>query len=125
MTMGLEHHGLMDRAESVALLNRRRDAWLNRDLDSYLSLFAEDFVFYAGGVEQTRGRAALAEAVRRNYEQFNPIGWDLHEIAVNGQNVSAKWTVTWEEKASGARRSIRAMFICEIRNGLATWGREY
>jgi uncharacterized protein (TIGR02246 family) len=115
----------MKRAEAVSLMNKRRDAWLNRDLDGYLSLFADDFVFYAGGVEQTRGRTALAEAVEHNYEQFNPISWDFHEIAVHGQNVLAEWTVTQEERASGARRSLKAMFICEIRDGLATWVREY
>ena len=27
-------------------MNKRRDAWLNPDLDGYLSLFADDFVFY-------------------------------------------------------------------------------
>jgi hypothetical protein len=41
----------MDHKEAVALLKKRRDAWLNRDLDSYLRLFAEDFVFIAGGAE--------------------------------------------------------------------------
>jgi hypothetical protein len=36
--------------------------------------------------------------------------------------VLAEWTVTQVEKASGARRSLKAMFICEIRDGLAHMG---
>ena len=115
----------MDHEKAVALLKRRRDAWLNQDLDSYLSLFDEDFVFLAGGVEQSRGRTALADAVRRNYELFDPISWEFHEIAVNGQNILAEWTVTLEEKVTGAQRSMNAMFICEIRDGLCTCVREY
>jgi uncharacterized protein (TIGR02246 family) len=115
----------MDHEEAVALLTKRRDAWLNQDLDSYLSLFAEDFVFIAGGVEQSRGRVALAEAVRRNYELFDPVSWEFHEIAVRGQNILAEWTVTLEEKATGAQRSMQAMFICEIQDGLAMCVREY
>ena len=115
----------MDHEQAVALLKKRSDAWLNQDLDSYLSLFDEDFVFLAGGVEQSRGRAALAEAVRRNYELFHPIIWEFHEIAVHGQNILAEWTVTLEEKVTGAQHSMRAMFICEIRDGLATCVREY
>lgn len=43
----------MDRKEAIELLDKRRNAWLVKDLDTYLSLFAEDFVFIAGGVEQT------------------------------------------------------------------------
>ena len=115
----------MDHEEAVALLEQRRDAWLNQDLDSYLNLFDEDFVFLAGGVEQSRGRAALGDAVRRNYELFHPISWEFHEIAVHGQNILGEWTVTLQEKATGAQRSINAMFICEIQDGLATWVREY
>lgn len=115
----------MDHAEAVALLEKRRDAWLHQDLDRYLGLFAADFVFEAGGVEQTRGRAALENAVRHNYERFNPVSWEFHEIAVHGQNVLAEWTVTLEERATGTRRSMKAMFICEIQDGITTWVREY
>jgi ketosteroid isomerase-like protein len=115
----------MDHAEAVALIEKRRDAWLSQDLDTYLSLFAEDFVFYADGQEQTRGRAALEDTVRRNYERFDPVSWEFYEKACHGQNVLAEWTVTLKERATGSVRSLRAMFICEIRGGLTTWVREY
>jgi len=45
----------MDRAEAVALVERRRQAWLREDVDAYLGLFADNFVFHANGVERTRG----------------------------------------------------------------------
>lgn len=115
----------MDRAEAVALIEKRRDAWLRQDLDTYLGLFADDFTFHADGVEQSRGRAALEESVRRNYERFRPISWEFHEIAVHGSNVLTEWTVTMEVIKTGARWSLRAMGICEIRDGLTIWAREY
>jgi hypothetical protein len=115
----------MEYAEAVALLAKRRDAWLGEDIGTYLSLFADDFRFEADGVEQTRGRAALEETVRRNYARFRPISWDFHEIAVHGANVLGEWTVVIEERETGLRSSLQAMFICEIRDGLTNWVREY
>jgi hypothetical protein len=32
----------MDRAEAVTLMEKRRQAWLRKDIDTYLSLFSDD-----------------------------------------------------------------------------------
>lgn len=112
-------------SEAVALIEERRDAWLNQDLEAYLSLTAEDYLFEADGKEQLRGRVAMEDMVRRNYERFRPISWEFHEIAVHRSNVLAEWTVTLEARANGARWSFPAMSICEIRDGAIAWWREY
>ena len=57
-----------------------------QDLDGYRSLFAEDFVFIAGG-----------------------------------QTSWLSLTVT-RKRRTGVQRSVNAIFIIEIRDGLATWG---
>jgi limonene-1,2-epoxide hydrolase len=115
----------MDYGEAVALIEQRRDAWLREDVETYLSLFADDFRFEADGVEQSRGREALEDTIRRNYARFRPISWDVHEIAVHGQNALGEWTVVIEERKTGIRSSLKAMFICEIQDGLTKWVREY
>ena len=115
----------MDHAEAVVLVERRRDAVrLREDVDAYLNLFADDFAFFVNGVERTRGRLALENAVRRSHLRFRPISWEFHEIAVHGDNVMTEWTVVMEERTTGGTRRFRAMSICEIHDGLATWQRE-
>ncbi len=115
----------MDRSDAVALIEKRRDAWLNEDLETYLGLTAEDYVVEVDGKEDVRGRAALETMVKRNYERFRPVAWDFHEIAVHDSKVLAEWTVTLESRATGDRFSLRAMSIGEIRDGVLVWWREY
>jgi len=115
----------MDRTEAQSLFEQRRTAWLREDVDAYLALFADDFLFVANGVERIRGRLALENAVRRSYLRFRPISWELHAIAADGPSVLSEWTVTMEERTTGVERSIRAMSICEMHDGLATCQREY
>lgn len=115
----------MEQAEAARLLAQRRDAWLREDVDGYLAMFHDDFSFSANGVRLVDGRLALENAVRRSYLRFRPVSWELHEIAVHGDAVLSEWTVATEERTTGIVRSIRAMSICEIRDGLTTWQREY
>ncbi|HAM03168.1 MAG TPA: hypothetical protein DCQ30_13220 [Acidimicrobiaceae bacterium] len=115
----------MDRAEAAVLIDRRRVAWLREDVDAYLRMFHEAFTFTVNGVEVVRGRLALENAVRRSYLRFRPVSWEFSEIAVQGQHVLAEWVATTEERATGAARSIGAMSVCEMQDGLAVWQREY
>jgi limonene-1,2-epoxide hydrolase len=119
-----EGHGV-ERSEAVELIEKRRDAWLNEDLDTYVGLTAEEYVLEVEGHEELRGRAAFEDMIRHNYERARPVSWEFHEIASHGPNVLAEWTVASEEKASGARWSVRGMSICDVRNGVVTWWREY
>ena len=115
----------MDRSEAVAHVEQLCDAWLREDVDGYLRLFADDFVFCVNGVELTRGRLALENAVRRSYLRLRPVSWEFHSIAVDGDTVLAEWTVETEERTTGSRRVTRAMSICQIQSGRTIWQREY
>jgi hypothetical protein len=115
----------MDHGEAARLMARRRDAWLQEDVDSYLRMFSDDFSFSANGVELIQGRLALENAVRRSYLRFRPASWEFHHVAVHGSVVLSEWTAAMEDRTTGAVRSIRAMSVCEIRDGVTTWQREY
>lgn len=115
----------MDRAEAVALMEKRRDAWVREDVNTYLHMFHDDFQFSVNGVEVLRGRLALENGVRRSYLRFRPISWEFSEVAVDGHKVLAEWVVTMEERTTGVTRVVRAMSVSEIKDGLTTWQREY
>jgi len=114
----------MDYDDAMALLERRRAAWLQQDVDTYLSLFSEDFVS-SDGVEQISGLSEWAEVVRRSDERASPIGWEFHAVAVDGSKILAEYTFTVEPKGTGVQRSVHGMSISEVRDGVFTSHRDY
>jgi hypothetical protein len=114
----------MDYDDAMALLEKRRAAWLQSDVDTYLSLFSEDFVS-SDGVEQINGRPAWEDIVRRSDELASPISWEFHTVAVHGSNILAEYTFTVEPKGTGVQRSVHGMSISEVRDGVFTSHRDY
>ena len=101
--MGLEHHGLMDRAEAVSLMNKRRDAWLNPDLDGYLSLFADDFVFYGAassrlgdGQRSRRLSGATMSSSTPSVEIFTLCGGHMTE-SQSPESIVRRFLASWAD----------------------------
>ncbi len=117
--------GGVNRDDAAALFERRRQAWLNEDVEDYLDCFAEDLVLETPASEPTHGRARYAALVRRSLAAVRPVAFDFHEIAVHGTTVLAEWTITLEVRADRRELSYRGMSICEIEDGRILWWREY
>lgn len=117
--------GVIEHEKAVALFERRRDAWLSEDLDAYLSLFDPGLVYQGPVGEPVYGRDNYGDLVRRSYKAVRPVSFDFHEIAVHDTRVLAEATITFELRANGRRLSYRYMSICDIKDGLITWWREY
>ena len=112
--------------DAVALFERRRQAWLNEDLDAYLGMWAEDMTFQSPvHAEALRGRGAFAELVRQSSAFSRPLLFDLHHLAVHGATVLAEWSIAIEQRDSGRRIAWRGMSSCQIRDGLIVVWREY
>ena len=116
---------MVDRDEAQGLFDKRVQAWLSEDLDTYMDMFAEDLLMQTPMGEPLQGRAAYGELVRRSLQHVRPVGFEVHEIAVDGSKVLAEWTQTHEVRADGRRLRYRGMSICEIRDGLIHAWREY
>ena len=114
----------MDYDDAMAMMEKRRAAWLQQDVEAYVSLFSEDFAF-SDGVEQVRGRVAWEQVIRANNERSSPISWEFHDVAVHGSNILAEWTVTIEPKGTGATLSLHGMSISAARDGVFTSHHEY
>jgi hypothetical protein len=108
----------------MTLMEKRYDAWLRQDLDAYLKLFSEDFVF-TDGAEEGRGRESWGEVNRSSYERYSPVSWEIHELAVHGSNILAEWTVTIAPRGADNHVALRGMSISETQDGLLTSNREY
>lgn len=112
--------------EAVALFEDRRRAWLAEDLEGYLALWAEDMTFTSPvHAEPLRGKAAYRELIAGSLTLVRPVGFDIDHIAVHGDLVLAEWRGEIEARADGRRMAWRGMSVCEIRDGLIAWWREY
>ena len=112
--------------EPLETVNRLLAATNDRDLDSMVACFAEDYELDmpAHPARSFRGR----EQVRRNWEQifgFVPdITVELLRFAVDGETV---WT---EQEMRGRRLDgtthlMRGPLLFGVRDGLIRWGRFY
>jgi uncharacterized protein (TIGR02246 family) len=112
--------------EAAALFARRRQAWLDEDLDAYLALWAEDMRFQSPvHPEPLRGRSAFAALVQRSFAMARPLRFDFTHIAVAGPFVLAEWTIAVERREGGRRIEWSGMSVCEIRDGVIHAWREY
>jgi hypothetical protein len=118
---------MLTAADAARLFEARRLAWLREDLDAYLALWDDDMVFEAPShASPLRGRAAFAELVRRSNQATRPVRFDIHHLALTGEDVVlAEWVITVEHRESGRHVTWGGMSRCTIRDGRITYWREY
>lgn len=112
----------LERARDV--FERRRTAWLAEDLDAYLACFAEDVVLDVPG-RTVRGHAEYEPMARGSFAWARPVSFEFHHLAADGDIVFADWTITVERRSDSTRIEWRGMSVCELRDGVIAWWREY
>jgi ketosteroid isomerase-like protein len=114
-------------ADAARLFEARRLAWLREDFDGYLALWDEHMVFEAPShPAPLRGRQAFAELVRRSNETTRPVRFDIHHLALAGEDVVlAEWVITVEHRGTGRAVTWGGMSRCTIRDGRIVHWREY
>lgn len=112
----------VDRARAV--FERRRAAWLAEDLDAYLACFADDVVLDVPG-RTVRGRAEYEPMARGSFAWARPVSFEFHHLAADGDLVFADWTIAVERRSDATRIEWRGMSVCELRDGVIAWWREY
>jgi ketosteroid isomerase-like protein len=110
-------------AEAVALFARRRDAWLQGDLEGYLALWAPDMRFRSPVHREPLDRAAFGALVRDSFAAARPLEFEFATIATSGDTVLAEWRIAIER--GGRRIEWWGMSTAVIRGGLIVWWREY
>ena len=98
----------MERSEAVALIEKRRDAWVNQDLETYLGLTAEDYELEVNGHEELRGRLAFEQMIRRNDERFLPISWTSTRLCRTARTFSLSGRSRWKRRQQAFAGQSRA-----------------
>jgi hypothetical protein len=116
----------LTREAAIELFGRRRQAWLSSDTDAYLDLWSDDMVIEIPGRDAPiEGKTRYRRLVEASMRRMEPIGWEFHSLAVDGDQVLAEWTIEGEVREEGRRVRWRGMSICRIREGLICEWREY
>jgi hypothetical protein len=111
--------------------------WLGRRVKGFILLAALIVMFGLGLALQGRlfpfefsqplvGLAAFGDLVRASAAATRPVSFEVHALAVHGDQVLAEWTITVEARAGGRRIRWRGMSVAAYRadGRIATW-REY
>jgi uncharacterized protein (TIGR02246 family) len=115
---------MTDVERARAVFERRRAAWLAEDLDAYLACFADDVVLDVPG-RTVRGRAEYEPMARGSFAWARPLSFDFHHLAADGDVVFADWTIAVERRSDATRIEWRGMSVCELRDDVIAWWREY
>lgn len=106
------------------MFDRRVDAWLAADLDSYMDCWHDDMVIElpSGVIE---GATTYRRLVASGFEWATPESFDVHHFAMNGPVVFADWTITARRRADDVVIAWRGLSVCELRDGRISWWREH
>jgi limonene-1,2-epoxide hydrolase len=115
----------LTRGEAMKIFERRREAWLANDAETYMSLWVDDMVIDLPGRETIRGKDAYAKVIDRSMQHMRPISWVFHHLAVDGDRVMAEWTIEGEFISKSKQVRWRGMSICRMERGLICEWREY
>jgi len=106
------------------LFERRIAAWLAEDVDAYMACWDADMrIELPSGVIDDR--AAYRKLVAAGFDWAVPISFEVHRLAVNGDDVFADWTIRARRRSDDAVVEWRGLSVCELRDGKITWWREH
>jgi len=99
------------------LLERMTQAVCHGDAEAAAACFAEDGVYHDGFYGEFKGRAAIAEMVRKHFHgNATDFSWTLSDVAAEGDLGYASYAFSYTSKIPGAE-GRRAGFpgICRVR----------
>jgi ketosteroid isomerase-like protein len=109
---------------SEAVFRRRVDAWLRADLDAYMACWADDMVITLPTGE-IHGAEKYRNLVAAGFAWAEPVSFDVHHLAFDGDVALADWTIRARRREDGALIEWRGLSVCELRDGKITWWREH
>src|SRR5687767_4288829 len=110
----------VSRTGAVACFDRRRTAWLARDIEAYLDCWVDDLVLETPG-RVLRGRAEYRKLLERSLAWAEPREFVFHHLAVDGDVVLADWTISVARRSDGLVVEWRGMSAAELRDGQIVW----
>jgi limonene-1,2-epoxide hydrolase len=113
----------MDRAESIALIERFLEACVRAEPEEFASYFTEDAIWWNAPWKPVKGREAIRETLRRGAQRMVALPWEIRHIVAEGEVVMVERVDNF--LVGETRVSVPSMGIFELRGGkIAAW-RDY
>lgn len=115
------------RVEVARFFSVRERAWLAKDLDAYMDLWAEDVEFTTPDAGETiHGRDALRAFIAANFAAPSvPASLSIDHYALEGDVLLHEWTLTTQIEGRSEPHVLRGMAVCGFRDGRVAWWRDY
>jgi hypothetical protein len=113
----------LDTARSM--LERRDRAFVERDIDAYLELWAVD-ARVEGPSHSIEGHAELRRSIERAWHSWQPVYMGFTSLGVSGWLMHHEFVAVWEKTGQTLRRLVTGVGVAEVdRSGRWIWMREY
>jgi limonene-1,2-epoxide hydrolase len=111
--------------EARGLFDTRVTAWLAADIDAYLACWASDLRLVLPGGRVVEGADAYRSLLEQSFTWAEPVSFDVHALAVDGDRVLSDWTIRARRRADAVVVEWHGLSICELHDGRITWWREH
>lgn len=118
---------MLSEADVDDFFDRRQRAWLSKDLDAYLSLWADDVEFTTPDHGSAiHGRDALRAFIAGSFAaDTSAVSLEIDHWAITGDVLLHEWTLVTRPGDGGEPELLRGMAICGFRDGRVAWWRDY
>src|SRR6185503_7651286 len=114
----------MDVEQARAMVRRRAQAWMDRDLDGIVADFAPDALLLAPGT-RIAGRDAIRANAQKWLNLLSEVRIDVGRVIFDGTQGALEWTWTEIHRSDGSRHSAEDAIFFEVHDDLIGYWREY
>ena len=110
--------------EIRAIVERAKNAWIDRDADALAQLFTPDAQLIVPS-QRWQGQAQIREEIAKFARQYTDVRITIHRTIVDGNQAAVEWHYEDTETATGKSSQADDAIVIEVKNGRISYWREY
>lgn len=114
----------MQPGDMRALIEKARDAWVNRDANTLAQLFTPDGELIVPG-QRWQGQAQIRQEINHFAQQYSDVKIVIRRIIFADSQAVVEWYYEDTEKATGHRNKADDAIVIDFKDGRISRWREY
>lgn len=113
-TVGLEEGGrVISEARAEQMLRIRNEAFMQADIEAYMSLWNDEGVIEMGA-QRFAGGAAIRQAIVGAWSASRVLHFETRSFAIRGRLLLNEFAIVWQARKSGAVTLQTGMGVLEV-----------